>query len=451
MKKEYLLLIIIILFGLFLRVYQLGEAPLWIDEATSAVAGKEIIEKGVPVFDSGLVYDRAIFYHYNEALFLLFGVNDFNVRFFSVLVGLMTILLPYLIGREYSKKGGLIAALFMCVFYLEVFFSRQARMYQLFQFMFFLSLYLLYKSREKPKLIYFALLAMFICIDSQIAGLVLCPVFVLFIIFYLKPKWLALIAAVPLVQNFITAIGLKSDSSSIFVNYFDSYSKFASSYLYMLVLFIPGVIWSFKRKKLLTSLLIVPSVVLLISVFFLETFALRYAYFFVFVLVLYSSLLLSYMYEKYGKLILISVLILLLVPSNLFYYNYVNVVKPVASNLNDYSAPVTNYKDLSFDGQLVSFFSSDVEWYLRKPSYVIPFSMDGRGDDQISWNTTNGVVDRYSGALIFDYSKDIGSFYLLADSFSVSKLKLEQRTKFDELTSRCSVVYSKVDLKVYEC
>ena len=165
-KLEISLLVLILLFGLFLRVYELGKAPLWIDEATSAIAGKEIIEKGVPEFDSGLLYDRALVFHYSEALMLLFGLTDFNARFISVIFGLFTILLAYLIGREYSKTGGLISALFVSVFYLEVFFSRQARFYQMFQFMFFLSLYLLYKSKDKPKFIYYALVSMFICIDT---------------------------------------------------------------------------------------------------------------------------------------------------------------------------------------------------------------------------------------------------------------------------------------------
>jgi hypothetical protein len=59
--------------------------------------------------------------------------------------------LAYFIGKEYSKSGGIISALFFAVFYLEVFFSRQARYYQLFQLAFFASLYFLYKSKENPK------------------------------------------------------------------------------------------------------------------------------------------------------------------------------------------------------------------------------------------------------------------------------------------------------------
>ena len=97
-----------------------------------------ILEKGFPIFDSGLVYSRAYAFHYIEAFFLLFGQNEFMARFPSVIFGMLTIILAYFIGKEYSKSGGLISALFMAVFYLEVFYSRQARFYQLFQLMFFL-------------------------------------------------------------------------------------------------------------------------------------------------------------------------------------------------------------------------------------------------------------------------------------------------------------------------
>ena len=116
-KLEIVFLGIILLFGLFIRVYNLGVAPLWIDESISSIAAKEILEKGAPVFDSGLFYSRALFYHYSEAFFLLFGVNDFNARIASVIFGLATILLLFFIGREYSKSGGVISALFMSVFY----------------------------------------------------------------------------------------------------------------------------------------------------------------------------------------------------------------------------------------------------------------------------------------------------------------------------------------------
>ena len=477
---ELVLLLAILAFAFFLRVYALGSSPFWIDEATSSMASKMILEKGVPVFDSGLVYSRAYVFHYTQSFFLLFGINEFNARLASVLFGILTIILGYFIGREYSKSGGIITALFLSIFFLEVFYSRQARFYQLFQLMFFLSIYLLYKSGEvtkegkhsKKQTVYLilSLIAFFIALDTQIAALVLAPFFILHILIYNTRfnKILSIIPAIPLIQKFMPAVGLSSAAAGNSMNYFDSYFSFTYNIKYMLVFFIPGIIWSFIQKKKLTLMIILPSIVLLIGIFGLRVFALRYAYFIVFPLVLYCSLLLSLLYDKFGKLILISIILVVIFPSNLvFPHTYANIIIPVTYNhgYNDYSSPETNYKALSDSlvlklrsNTIVSFFSSDVEWYIKKPSYVIPFSMDGYGEDQISWNktengkTTEEVVDRYSGALMIDYQNPPNKpFYVIADSFSFSKLKPGQKNNFNDLVSNCSTAYSAEDLKIYSC
>src|SRR3989339_646478 len=415
-KKEYLFLMIILIFAFFLRVYSLGTPVFWVDEATSSVASLMILEKGFPIFDSGLFYDRALLFHYLQAFFLLFGQTEFLARFVSVIFGLLTIVLIYFIGKEYSNSGGIISALFLSVFYLEVFFSRQARFYQFFQLLFFLSLYLLYKSKDDSRFLYLSLISFF-----------------------------------------ITSKDLSSNSSISAINYFKEYAGQVLNMIYLFTLFVPGLIMAFMKKKRLTLLIILPSVILLIGVFGLKSFALRYAYFFIFPLILYSSLLMSFMYEKYGKLILVSIFILFLIPSNLFFlHTYVNMIKPVDYNFNDYSAPFTDYKNVPSElidemkkGILVSYFSSDVQWYIKKPDYVLPFSMNGIGEDSISWNCSIGVCDRYSGALMLN--EDLESYYLVADLFSVSKLNDEQRLRYEGLIEGCSLVWEQVDLKIYHC
>ena len=464
-KPEYLTLSGILAFAFFLRVFRLGVPPLWVDESTSTIASTMILLKGLPIFDSGLLYGRAYLFHYLQSFFLLFGETDFLVRFASVIIGLATILLAYFIGRKYSNSGGLIAALFLSVFYLEVFYSRQARFYQLFQLMFFLSLYLLYKSKDNPKYLYASLVSLFITINTQIAGLVLTPFFILHILYYNKKsqKYFALIPAIPLVQKFLSASSLSADSASSAVNYASRYASYTSNMIYMIVLFFPGVVWSYFKKKRLTLLVILPSLILLAGIFTLQTFAFRYAYFAVFPLILYFSLLMSYLYEKYGNIILVVIAVLVIFPSNIFFpHTSVNILKPIDYSLFDSSAPTTNYKDLpeellielkNPENVLISYFSSDVEWSIRKPDYVLPFSMDGRGMDQISYNNSEEeVVDRYSGALILEEGTELdGPYYVLANDFSVSKLKPLQLDYLKELTFGCDISYESFDLVVYRC
>ncbi|MDP2925767.1 MAG: glycosyltransferase family 39 protein [Nanoarchaeota archaeon] len=470
-KIEIYLLILIILFGAFLRLYYLSYQPLWVDEATSSIASKMIVEKGKPILDSGAMYSRANFFHYFTAFFFLFGINDFTARLVSVIFGVLTILLGYFIGKEYSKTGGIVSALFFSVFFLEVFFSRQARFYQLFQFMFFLSMYMLYKSgdnssKRKNFYLYISLLSFLIAFDSQIAGIVLAPVIFFYIlIFSKKQKFLFIVPLAIMIYYFFPAAGLSSDSAATSVNYAKTYYSFSWNIKYLFILFIPGIFAGFLRKEKLTLLILLPSFMLLFLIFGLQTIALRYAYFFVFPLVLYSFLTMAFLYDKLGKLILITILILFIFPSNIFFpHTYVNVIVPIKYNYqySDYTTPVTDYKYLSNivkmklsqeNITIISLFSSDVEWYIRKPDYVIPFTMDGRGDDQISYKKENGeIVDIYSGSPIIDYSKKINKpYYVLEDSFSYSKLKPFQNTSYSKIIENCTTVHNTDDLKIYEC
>ena len=156
---------------------------------------------------------------------------------------------------------------------------------------------------------------------------------------------------------------------------------------------------------------------------------------------------------------LIPIIILILVPSNIFYQNtYVNVIKPIDYNYNDLSAPEINYKILPSNltkeiknSTIMTFFSPEVEWYLKNPDYVFPFSLDGRGDDQVSRNLSDGrVVDVYSGALISTVRPN-SSFYFLADYFGASKLKTGQREQFNQIVANCTISYENSDLRVYFC
>jgi len=236
---EIILLILILVFAFYLRVYSLSNAPFWIDESISTLASVNILEKGLPIFDSGFLYERAYLFHYLQAFSLLFWFSEFGARFVSVIFGLLTIVLIYFIGKEYSKTGGIISALFLAVFYLEVFYSRQARFYQLFQLLFFLSIYLLYKSKDNPKFLYLSLVSLFLTLNTQIEGLVLAPFFILHILIYNKQKYLAVLPGIPLIQKFFRVNTLASNSIAD-ANYFSGYASYTTNMLYLLILFVIG-------------------------------------------------------------------------------------------------------------------------------------------------------------------------------------------------------------------
>ncbi len=149
--------------GFFLRIFALGDDPFWVDEATSVLAAKGLLTNGIPVLPSGEIYSRDPLSTYLIAISMnILGETEFAARLPSAIFGTLVIPLVYLIGKIVSGKNvGLIAAFSTTFSFFEIAWSRQARMYSLYQFFFVLgiSVYLLLKTvRFKYEIIYLALL-----------------------------------------------------------------------------------------------------------------------------------------------------------------------------------------------------------------------------------------------------------------------------------------------------
>jgi 4-amino-4-deoxy-L-arabinose transferase-like glycosyltransferase len=87
-----------------------------LDEAKNAEAAREMLETGnwvVPHFNYELRTDKPpLHYYFMMAGYKLFGVNPFGARFFSSLMGVMTILLVYLFSiKNFGQRTGVFAAL----------------------------------------------------------------------------------------------------------------------------------------------------------------------------------------------------------------------------------------------------------------------------------------------------------------------------------------------------
>ena len=130
-----------------------------------------------------------------------------------------------------------------------------------------------------------------------------------------------------------------------------------------------------------------------------------------------------------------------------------NVIVPVDKNYYDVSAPEIDYKDIPEDilsdlrgSNIMALFSPGIEWYIKKPDYVFPFTMTGIGNDTISYNN----VDIYSGSPVL-MERPEGSFYFIIDGFSYVKLKPFQREKLNNILLGCKIVYENDDLKIHKC
>jgi 4-amino-4-deoxy-L-arabinose transferase-like glycosyltransferase len=448
------LLVLILLYAFILRVYALGVNPLWFDETISSVAAKNIANTATPTFGSGLFYSRALVFHYLEGLFIaLFGATDFVARFVSVLFGLSTVILAFFIGKEFSKESGVIAALFTAFIFLEVLYSRQARFYQTFQFLFFLTIFLLYKSRKSKRYAYLASISLILTVQTQLAGLVLVPFFLFF--FFKDHKDFKLLIIPSLVALYFGSSFLNLEkTTSLGGEYAASYSlELFSSLRAFFVISLIGLPFAYKQNKRMFYLLSIPSLILLSGLLFVKVFAPRYAYFVILAVIIFVSVALSYLYKNNKLLAVLVILLAIIYPSNLFFdSNYLTVVKP--ENIVHYSStePVIDYKSLSsstreliLQNDIVTLSSPGVEWYLKRPKYALPFSLNGLDSGYALYNG----VDVYTGAEVFDYQ--IKDFVLLEDFFAYSKIGPTQRKKLDKLKENCLLIEENPALRVYKC
>jgi 4-amino-4-deoxy-L-arabinose transferase-like glycosyltransferase len=126
-------LIILTILGFFLRFYNLGFNSLWLDEASTnsfAIMSIPDIWKATV----GGEFNPPLFY-WIEHLMLTLGNNEVVLRFVPALLGVLTIPLIYLAGKEFMDRNvGIIAAAAFAFSPFLIFYSQEARAYSMMLF-----------------------------------------------------------------------------------------------------------------------------------------------------------------------------------------------------------------------------------------------------------------------------------------------------------------------------
>jgi len=108
----YLILII----GLVLRLILLNQS-LWLDEAIGALAVKDLSFGAI--FSQFLLIDNhpPLYYLILKFWTMLFGYSEVSLRLPSVIFGVCTIALAYLVAQRFgkNKKGAILSALFLAL------------------------------------------------------------------------------------------------------------------------------------------------------------------------------------------------------------------------------------------------------------------------------------------------------------------------------------------------
>jgi 4-amino-4-deoxy-L-arabinose transferase-like glycosyltransferase len=123
-------LLLILLFGVGLRLYQLDADSLWVDEIYTATTSRlDFLAIPHYVATTGESHPPLL-YVLTKAFSSLVGTSDFAVRLPAALLGSLSLLLAYKLGEMlWSEKEGLVAAFLLAINAYHVQYSQEARHY----------------------------------------------------------------------------------------------------------------------------------------------------------------------------------------------------------------------------------------------------------------------------------------------------------------------------------
>ena len=149
MKKRYVPLIIlalIVLLGFGLRFYDLDKENLWFDEGYTILSINQdniggVIDQAEITETKPSVY-FIILHLWSE----IFGLSMFALRFFSLLCGVISIILLYLLAKElFDKKVAILSALLISISLFDIIYSQEARVFSFFTTLTILSFFIFVK------------------------------------------------------------------------------------------------------------------------------------------------------------------------------------------------------------------------------------------------------------------------------------------------------------------
>ncbi|MBI2596955.1 glycosyltransferase family 39 protein [Candidatus Daviesbacteria bacterium] len=130
-SRKTLMLLFILFLGFILRSISLNQS-LWLDEAINVLAAQKFSLWGI-------ISEYAIADFHPPGYFVIlwlwtkfFGISEILVRIPSMIFGILTIYIVFLLGQKlHSKTLGIISALLLAINPLHIYYSQEARMYAL--------------------------------------------------------------------------------------------------------------------------------------------------------------------------------------------------------------------------------------------------------------------------------------------------------------------------------
>lgn len=146
----------ILILATTLRLLSLDQS-LWLDEAINVLATQNFSLIGMITEYAKADFHPPLFFITLWAWTKLFGISEVVVRIPSIIFGVLTVYMVYLIGDKlHSKRLAILVALLLTVNPLHIYYSQEVRMYALATLVVSLNIFLLIKllKREKFNLIF---------------------------------------------------------------------------------------------------------------------------------------------------------------------------------------------------------------------------------------------------------------------------------------------------------
>jgi DNA-binding beta-propeller fold protein YncE/4-amino-4-deoxy-L-arabinose transferase-like glycosyltransferase len=159
-RAELVLIVLILVVGWGARLYRIDAMPpgAFLDEAVNGLEAAEIAEKNVhPLWSYALSGRPTLHLHFIALLFKISDVNLFVMRLVSIVAGLVTLVMVYLLAREaFDRRVALLAMALLAVTRWHINYSRIAFEAILSPCFALCTFYFLIKARRTGRLVLYA-------------------------------------------------------------------------------------------------------------------------------------------------------------------------------------------------------------------------------------------------------------------------------------------------------
>ena len=163
--KNKLNIAAIMIAALILRLVSVNQS-FWLDEATSGLAVRNLSYSQIINDFSPGDFHPPLYYLTLKFWSGIFGDFEIGLRSLSLVFGLASVYLTFLVGNYFSKKSGLLAALFLAVNGLHIYYSQEARMYSMSVFLVLFMIYLFIRMIESERKKYWFLFSLVLVLNA---------------------------------------------------------------------------------------------------------------------------------------------------------------------------------------------------------------------------------------------------------------------------------------------